>query len=417
MRYGFADIEKDEIISNSDVLFVIGPHDVFNNSIVDRMRNFCYKEENKENVENSIKEFGITEEDEERYGNNIDLDTFFEVSSVPSVVGLWYTRVDLDVLDNKRKVKLKNYVKRPNKYGKIIAVSKDFRNYKEFMELKELTRTTNINSLQLRYPNKRGLSSIVANKFMGRGFKQSEDTLRYFVMIMSTSYDRYDEVIDNLCRLYGWNGEKPDRSREFKYKSIPLDIMKKNLKDEANFLIDDLIREIVKPMNGNKLEKRRKVYKIYGALADSMGDTEIIKQLRYRIDDILSLRVLINLGVVPIMAKYSVTDIQNKMADNNKLKKLNEYRFRILANIASMTSVEDWQFIKMVLMRVNTSQSNDVQSFRVIYNLLHRSILDISRVQSDLNKNSALRIEVDNLDKVVYDESKLITKSQKYMEE
>lgn len=410
MRYMFSDIENDKMIESSNVLFIFGPHDIFNNIVVDKVRNACYKEESTEieYIEKDMDEFGISEDDEERYGNNVDFDTFMEVSSIPSITGLWYTRFDIDTMDNRRKVKLKNYLKKPNKYGKIVAVGKEYKQYKEFLDTKEINRTTNINYIQLRYPNRKGLSDIVYRKFSERGYKVAEDSVRYFIMVMSNSYDRYDEVIDMICKQVGYTGLKP--SVVASYKAIKFDVVKESLKEEANFLIDDLLKEIVKPLKNNKIQSKRKIYKIYGALEDSMGDKEIIRQLIYRLEDIIALRVLINSGEIPILAKYSVTEVKSKLSDNNRVKKINDYRFKVLADIASGTSLQDWVFIKITLIKSSINYMNNIQSFRIVYNLIHRSVLDISRIKEGIDKDKFLNFELDNINKVEYNEDKLLLK-------
>lgn len=402
MKYGFKEILNAEIYESARVMIVVGRYVWFNNMVCDTLKYICMGDEEEVNDTIGIaEEFGVEAIDSNEGGvNSVDFATFMDVIGVASINGKWFCRTEYSMLTKKQKEQLLKYIKEPSDNGVLVIVSNDWLQYKDLLKNRTLAISKVSHLMQLGFPNKAVLKSIVTQSFAEKGIEIESSACDFFIMRMSSAYDSYDEEINNIC---GMHKEPVLTSKDLKVY----------MKGIENFVLDDFINELVKPMVSDKTNSK-KVLKIMMALEDELTANGLIRQLLKKIDEYLELRILINKGYIPIGINYFFKDVIDSLPDEAKKKyeKSNEWMFRKKAYIASQTSLKDWEYMKIILSKAieNYKISDaemDEKCQKALYELATRSVITPSRLNNVIGISNILDKQIDDLDRIVFDEQAL----------
>lgn len=369
MKYNFRDIVNDKLYSTAQVVFICGPYGIFNNIVSDRLRELCKGK--IENVDTALfEEFELSAFDSDSSNNSVDLMEFFELVKMPAISGKWYCLVDYKMLTKKQLDAVKKYYKHPSENGILIILLREFADYKDYLRDKFISASQNVHLIQLSFPNRKVLVELVTDLFEKHNVKVAPKAVELFVMRMSTSYDEYDEVIERI-------------SLNYKNSTINYSNMVEELKGVDNFVLDDFLEQLTEPIKSDKIVTTRKIYKMESAMLADMGAKKLVEKLRYKINDLIEMRKLINSGIVPIRVRFSVEEAKRRMGENHPLYKLSDFSFRRMAYLASKTSLWDWTFMKIVLSRVN-GRSTPAEFERVIQILVNRTRFCEDRRMNDI---------------------------------
>lgn len=376
MKYNFRDIVNDKLYSTAQVVFICGPYGIFNNIVSDRLRELCKGK--IENVDTALfEEFELSAFDSDSSNNSVDLMEFLELVKMPAISGKWYCLVDYKMLTKKQLDAVKKYYKHPSENGILIILLREFADYKDFLRDKFISVSQNVHLIQLSFPNRKVLAELVTDLFEKHNVKVAPKAVELFVMRMSTSYDEYDEVIERI-------------SLNYKNSTINYSNMVEELKGVDNFVLDDFLEQLTEPIKSDRIITTRKIYKMESAMLADMGAKKLVEKLRYKINDLIEMRKLINSGIVPIRVRFSVDEAKRRMGENHPLYKLSDFSFRRMAYLASKTSLWDWTFMKIVLSRVN-GRSTPAEFERVIQILVNRTRFCEDRRMNDIGISDIIR--------------------------
>lgn len=413
MKFAFQNISNSEIYKTAKVLFVTGQYDIFNNIVIDSVKDICrpiiVEDTDRELFDNS--EFEDDNSDDDIVvSNSIDIDTFMKVNNISPASGKWFCNVNYEFMSKKQKDWLDRYMKDPSDNGKLVVCCREYKDYKQYLKHKIILNSTNIHLIQLNFPNRRTLESLVRLLFNNNGVEIEESAIELFIMRMSSSYDKYGEVIDKIIsesvpiEHLNKNGQVDDN---WKY-TITYDDTFNAMKGIENFVLDDLLAKLLVPIKSDKLDGRNnKVFRMLDSLMKEMGPRQLVNKLRYKIDDYIEFRLAINSGVIPIRVKFSVPEAKERLGDSSRLSKLSDYTFRKMAIIASQTSLKDWLYMKMLLSNIFRG-AKDEDYERVLHTIITRTTLTESRINNDIGIENILSIGIDELDDIHYTESKLL---------
>lgn len=382
MVYKFKDIESD-IYKDTSVLFLCSQYNIFNRIVSDKVKEIT-RGEIKVVDSSLLEEFGVSD-GQDVSSNILDFDEYMEAVRVPPVSGRWYCNVDYKLLSKKQRDRLDIYYKNASINGVLVVVLTDYRDYKRYLKDKLISSKSDVNIMQLNYPNKQVLKGIVKGLYKERGLLVDDKGIELFIMRLSSSYDDYIEVIDKVEVGIKGGGNNKDRLINVTY-----DMMLEQLKGIENYVIDDFIKQLTVPMEGEKIRVTRRIYKMEGALLREYGAKGLIKKLKYKIDDIIEMRLVINRGIVPIRVKYSVLEARDRLDDGNRLNKLTDLSFRRVADVASRTSLQDWLYIKLLLNIVG-NRSSEIECERVIHTVVNRSVYSKERLLNDLGVGDIIK--------------------------
>jgi hypothetical protein len=347
-------------------------------------------------------EFGLPDDigEDDTFTNSVDFATFMEVIGVANINGKWYCRTDYSMLTKKQKEQLLKYIREPSDNGILVIVSTDWMQYKDLLKNRVLSFSKVSHIMQLGFPSKPILKNIVAQCFEEKNIEIESSAVDFFVMRMSTAYDKYEEQINNICDVH-------------KNGILTAKDMKVYMKGIENFIIDDFIDELVKPMSSDKTNSK-KVLKIMIALEDELTAQNLVYQLIKKIDEYIEFRILINRGYIPIGINYFFNDIIKRLPEpyNKKYEKVNEWVFRKKAQTASATSLRDWEYMKIILSKAIenvkiSADEIDEKCQRALYDVATRSVMNGDRLNNVIGIDNVFNKCLDNIDKIQYDESSL----------
>ena len=381
MRYNFKDILNQEIYNNTRVMVITGKYQLFNNLVADTLKDISIDK----NIPNSdylglADEFGISEE-EATASTSVDIDTFFEVVNVSNINGKWFCRVGLDSLNKKQKDQINSYIKQPSKNGILVLMSTDFKDYKDFLKNKSLLFGQYAHLMQLSFPNRTILKSIVAMMFEDKNIEVDNQAIEYFIMRLNTEYDKYEEVIDSIVEKH-------------KDNQLNFSDMKSYLKGIEYFDIDDFMEELVKPLASGKTGNK-KIIRMLSSLRDKYSAEDLVNQIQSRITELIEYRIMINKGYITINIRYIFNDVLKLLGPDNKYSKVNEWVFRKKADLASMTSLEDWVYMNIMLNKAATtgypeSTERKFACERALYDIITRSVLSADRINNIIGIDNVL---------------------------
>lgn len=398
MKYGFKDILTAEIYENTRVMIVLGNYVWFNNMVCDTLKGLCLDQENI--FINAIgigDEFGVSDSSDS-VSNSVDFNTFMNVIGVASINGKWYCRTDYSMLTKKQKEQLIKYAKEPSENGILVVTSDDWMQYKDLLKIRLFNFNKYSHIMQLSWPNKPILKNIVTQYFDEKGITIEPSATDFFIMKMSSAYDKYEEELENIVDIH-------------KQQVLTIKELKEYMKGIENYVLDDFIAEIVKPMTSDKTNSK-KVLKIMIALEDELTAKDLVYKTLKKIDEFIEYRILINKGYIPIGINYFFNDVIEKLPNKEKYEKVNEWTFRKKAEIASRTSLRDWEYMKIILtraienVRISDEEMNE-KCQKALYELCTRSVISPSRINNIIGIENVLSKDMININKIMYDESSL----------
>ena len=392
MKYRFQDIDNTQMYGSCRVIFVAGQYPIFNNIVIDKIREQCKGDIeglDQETVEKFISEFTGSS-----YESNASLDfkEFIDVVKVPPVSGKWFCNVDYSFLTKKQKDLLSRYYKKPSENGILVVTMTDWKDYRFFLNNRGVTGNKYTHIIQLSFPSRSTLKTLVVSFFKERKVNVSEQAAELFIMRMSNAYNEYDDTIDKICvGIKEWD-------------TISYADMVSSLKGVENYVLDDLLERLTVPIKSKKVVGRRKIYKMLNAVISDMGAKVIVNKLKYKLDDLIEMRIQINNGNIPVMVKYSIEKVKGRLGEDSRLQKLSDYAFKRYAYLASQTSLKDWYFMKLILSNIKNSWS-EAENERALLALVHRSTMSNDRLVNDIGIKNTLEEGLTRLNGIFYDES------------
>jgi len=391
LKYRFNDIYDKMMYETGNVIFVTGQYPIFNNIVIDRVRENCkgdIEDFDESTIDAFVGEFAASQH-EDNSSNSLSFDEFISVVKVPPVTGRWFCHVDYSFLTKKQRDILSRYYRKPSDNGVLVISIAEWRDYRQFLNNRAITQNRNTHIIQLSFPNRAMLKELVTMFFKERGVKVAEQAVELFIMRMSNAYEDYQDTIDNICNLMGNKGE------------IGYSDMVEKLRGIENYVIDDFIAELMNPMKSKKIVKRRRIYKMLNALISDMGAKAIVSKIKYKLDDLIEMRIQINNGNIPVMVRYNVEKIKGRLDEENRLNKLSDYAFKRYAYLASQTSLRDWYYMKLILSNVKNSWSEE-QNQKALLALVHRYVLSTDRLMNDIGVKNTLEEGLVALNGVFY---------------
>lgn len=387
MKFTFSDINNDKLYEKCRVLFITGEYSIFNNLVEDKIRDICRgEEEGAEISEELLEEFGGA--DELGKINDMELETFLEAVRIPPLNGKWFTSLDYKFLTKKQREKLMAYIKRPNDNGILVIKINEYKDYRELLYNKIIANSEETHLIQLQFPNREGLKEIVYKKLREKQVELPERAVDIFVMRMGINYDEYEETLDYICL-----------DREGTHISISE--FNQIMKGIENYDIDDFIEFLLRPMNSKKISSNRKIYRMVESIISDIGARSAVYKIRRKIDSLIDFRILINSGIIPINVKYSVAEAKERIGEDHKLYKINDYSFRRNAKLASKTSLKDLVYIKMILSNIDVKW-DEKEYEKALFSVIHRSTLSPERLINDIGISNTLKKELFDINGIFY---------------
>lgn len=400
MKYGFGDILNEDIYNKSRVVLITGKYNIFNNMVADTLKDMCGNKYTPNlSLMETEDEFGV-EDTEAATSNSVDFDSFIELADIPSITGKRFCRVELTTLNKKQIEKLNNYLKQPSRYGILVILANEYRDYKDWLKNRYLNHGQFTHLFTLNFPKREILKSIVNTIFESKGKEIDSASIDYFLMRMSTEYDKYEEVIDKII----------ERHTDVK---ITAKDMKEYMKGIEYFDIDDFMYEIVKPLNSGKTGNK-KIVRMLAALEEKYDPETLARELQKRIVELIDFRIMINTGIISINIRYIFNDVIKLLGPDNKYAKMNEWVFRKKAELASLTSLQDWVYMNIILNKalgVGFANSVEVKRAcqRALYSLITRTTFSENRLNNIIGVDDILERDLTYLDRVEYIDSNLNT--------
>ena len=398
MKYTFKEIMDTEIYENTRVMFITGKYAWFSKMVSDTLKYNCIdKEAEMEPEEDSevSDEFGLdTDKSEENTtGNVVDFATFMAVVNVPSITGKWYCKVPFNLLTSKQKEQLFKYIKEPSENGVLVVTSDDWKEYNTILKNRVLAVSKVSHLIQLSFPDKRVLRTIVKKAFEDKGIEIDSSALDLFMIKMSSAYDKYEEQIDKIISEHG--SGTLDRKQCNTY-----------MKQIDNYVIDDYINCLV-----NDTAVKSKI-KILRTLENEIDIVDLLNMVLRKVNEMIEYRILINNGYIPIGINYFYKDILKALPNKEKYEKVNEWTFKAKASLASMTSLKDWEYMSLILGTAVQDIKIDRETLKAragkaLYDITVRRELNTSRLNNIIKIDDIIKNQINNINKIVYDEEAL----------
>ena len=401
MKYTFKEMLNADIYESTKVMFVLGQYMLFNNLVCDELKAMCM-EGNPVALDSNDEisgEFGLETDSESSTSNSVDFNTFMEVVTVPSINGKWYCKVDLASLSKKQKDQLFSYIKSPTDNGILVVSSNDWKVYKDVLKNRVLSFSKVSHIMQLSFPSKDVLKIIVQQLFADKGIDIQPPAIEYFMLRMSSAYDKYEDVIDNIVTNH-------------KSTTLELSDIKNYMSGIENFILNDLVMQLPKPMTSDKTNSK-KVLKVLMYLEEEFTAKGVLYKLLNIIDECIEFRVLINSGKIPMGINYFYKDVIDSLGgEKSKYGKMKEWAFRNKANLASQTSLRDWVYMKLILEKaIDDVKVSDVEMDakcqKALYELCTRSVLHPDRINNIIGIKNVLEKTMEDVNNIVYSEDDL----------
>lgn len=368
-KYSFSGLFDATMYDSAQVMVVTGPYSIFSNMVSDRLRDMCRgKIELGSGINEFFEEFGLGNLSDRDQSSMVPLDLFFEVVKAPALSGKWFCRVDWKEITKKQHNVLERYIKNPSPYGVLVITSSEFQDYISLLRNKVLNNSQVSHLIQLSFPSRKGLKQVIEEILSSKGAHATEGAIQTFILRMSNCYEEYEERLDAIAKAYRGH-------------AITQSEMAEALEGVENYVLDDFIRQLTVPVKNTRMLNSRKINKMLRVMIDELGPIGLVKKLRYKVNDAIQMRLLINSGVVPVRIRYSVDEAKRKIPDDNKLKGMNDYSFKRLAQVASLTSLRDWVFMKLILSTPTTEYREDEYE-RALFALINRTAFSNDRLEN-----------------------------------
>lgn len=345
MVLGFKDFYSS-FIKDAKVLIILGEHEIFKNKLSD-----MYFKANQsiidyfETEENDLlNEFGLKEDikttDTSSQNKIYDVFDFIDKARYPSLLGKWKAQFSIDDVSEKELKALLSYAKKPADHGLLVLTSRNFKKQLLFLREKSFESSRQTHLFKLQFPTKKFMKQFIWKMSEERQIRIDDKALDLLFHRMGNNYDGYQEILDQL-------------SVNYKKSSVTYDNMVKELKGVDYYNIDNFLLRLltVKETKAKKITKNKTIYKMLNSLIENEKATDIVKKLKYKLEDCIKLRLIVNQGLIPVGVAYSVADVKEKLGEEGdpKLLKLSEFQFKRLATIASMTTLNDFYIMRSII--------------------------------------------------------------------
>lgn len=398
MRYNFSSIYDEKMLSGTQVLFIFGKYNVFNNIVVDRFRNRCkgiFSSEETAELEALAAEFG----GKGSVGGQmaLSIEEFKRQIHMPCSNGLWFCSVRADYTSDKDMDWIKEYMKNPSRYGVLIVICSDWKKIKQYRKLSIFKTSEKTSCIQLGFPDRQTLKEIIKLMFKEKLAELDDRAVELFIMRMSSSYDEYPEVVDTVVDRAGIY-EKSQLTK------ISYEDMKEYMHGIENYLLDDFIDRLSAGMTSKKVVKTRKIYKVMDSLVDELGYSGLVYRLKYRIRDLLEFRIAINNGIIPILVRYDAKLVKSQLSDDSSIKRISDRPFKRGAHTASKFSLRELYYMKLMLEKITPLSSED-ECMRVVLDIIHRKAYSANRLTNDIGVADVLDENMYKLNSILYNEN------------
>lgn len=374
---------KNELYTESNIVITLGSYPVFSNIVSDRLKKLAIPDFLHSTIGDDLSdEFEVSSSKDVM--NNITLDEFIRNKDTYPMMGKWFCIVNYSGLDKKGKEFIKDYLTKSKDSGILIINCSDFRDYKQFRNSSVVKNSKTVNLIDLSFPDRGTLKLVILDLLAklnnGNKIQVSEKALDLFIMRLGNDYNGYYGILQVIAN-------------DFKHSSVGYDDIMHYIKNVDNYNLDDFIERLVTTKTTDKFVKTRKVYKAYYSLCENLGVKRLIYRLSDKIDAIIEMRYLINIGTFPILVRYGAKSIQSNLEDDSKLKNLSSFSFKKLARIASLTSLRDWFYIRMMLNKYDKTTISDTQGEQIMHSIIHRNAFSSNRINNDI----AILDDIENL--------------------
>ena len=375
---------KSELYTDSNIVVILGSYPIFNNIVSDRLKKSAIPEFLHSNMGSDLSDEFIASSSNDAM-NNISLDEFIRNKDTYPMMGKWFCVVNYNSsLTKAHKDFIHDYISKSKDSGILIINCSDFREYKYFKRSGVIKNSKNVNLIDLSYPDRGTLKLVIIDLLTklnnGNKIPISEKALDLFIMRLGNDYNGYYGILQVIAN-------------DFKHSSVGYDDIMHYIKNVDNYNLDDFIERLITTKITDKFVKTRKVYKAYYSLCEDLGVKRLIYRLSDKIDAIIEMRYLINIGTVPILVRYGAKSIQSNLEDDSKLKNLSSFSFKKLARIASLTSLRDWFYIRMMLNKYDKTTISDTQGEQIMHSIIHRNAFSSNRINNDI----AILDDIENL--------------------
>ena len=365
---------NSELYTESRVVIILGTYPIFNNIVADRLKKSAVPQFLHSNLSSDFEDDFVVSKGTESL-NSLNLDEFIRNKDTYPIGGKWYSLVNYNSLLDKHKTFIFDYINKTSDSGILVINCDNFKDYKKFRTNNVIKNSKTVNLIDLSFPNRTTLKSVILDllaKFNnGHKIKVSEKALDLFIMRLGSDYNSYYGILQEIAN-------------DFKSTEVGYNDILSYIKNIDNYNIDEFIERLVTTKVKDKFVTTRKVYKAYYSLCEDIGIKKLISRLTYKIEDIIEMRYLINIGKVPILVRYGAKSIQDTLDDTSRLKKLSSFSFKKLAKLASLTSLRDWFYIKMIISKYDINKITDIQGEQVIHSIIHRGAFSSNRINNDI---------------------------------
>lgn len=397
MKYTFKDMYKEDLYDKSKVVFVTGQKNLFVNMVVDKLKSSCNGEVIKFNDNSLADEFKDLFGDDMTIQNVVDFDYFTKTAYIPSVTGKWFCNIELDSMNKKQLDWVSKYIKEPSQYALLCLTSTKYKYYMSWLKNKIVDSSVDVNLIQLSFPDRATLVTVVNQMFNERGAKIEPRAVELFITRLNQEYDEYDKAVDKVIEgCYPLNYLEMDEDDR---PIIMYDMALKAMQGIEAYGIDDFLLKLTQPLTSDKVSGRKPIYKMLHYLIDMYGAKDLVTKLKYSIDELIQFRININNGNIPVLVDYNVAEAKEAVGDN-PIKDRTDYKFKKLAQLAAKTSIQDWVYMRLIIGNTSIYDKNSYE--KVLYSLVTRSVLTESRLNNDIGIDNFTRYDMDYINNIKY---------------
>ena len=377
MLYKFGGIYNNDMYNTCNVMIIGGEYHLFNNLVSDKLKSIATPKFEGSVDLDLVSEFTVSTSD--TVSNVVSFDEFMKVKSSYPMVGRWFCSINYSFLTEK------------------VVYCDNYKFYREFTKNRALQASKTAHFIQLSYPNRQVLKTIVADLLAlysgNKNIKVSDKAVELFIMRLGSDYNSYSSILQTIAV-------------DYRDKYIGYDDILQYIQNIDNYNIDEFIERLVKTKINDKFVKTRKVYKAYYSIVDDIGAESFLRKLEYKIKALVEMRVYINNGKVPVLVKYGAKEVQDSLPDNSQLKKLSTFSFKRLARLASETSLRDWSYILMLIKSSKYGKfKTEEQCENIIHSIIHRYTFSSERLNNDMDITDTVSSSLYELNRVQYTDS------------
>ena len=395
MLYKFGGIYNNDMYNTCNVMIIGGEYQLFNNLVSDKLKSIATPKFEGSVDLDLVSEFTVSISD--TVSNVVSFDEFMKVKSSYPMVGRWFCSINYSFLTEKQRSVLKEYIKQNTDTGILVVYCDNYKFYREFTKNRALQASKTAHFIQLSYPNRQVLKTIVVDLLAlysgNKNIKVSDKAVELFIMRLGSDYNSYSSILQTIAV-------------DYRDKYIGYDDILQYIQNIDNYNIDEFIERLVKTKINDKFVKTRKVYKAYYSIVDDIGAENFLRKLEYKIKALVEMRVYINNGKVPVLVKYGAKEVQDSLPDNSQLKKLSTFSFKRLAKLASETSLRDWSYILMLIKSSKYGKfKTEEQCENIIHSIIHRYTFSSERLNNDMDITDTVSSSLYALNRVQYTDS------------